>query len=230
MFQECEVVALTKESSCNANNSLRCELTFSCFDTAREGKAMFSPQSSSPARTLPILFALLLSVILAIALPLVGQTTISTGSIQGTVSDPSGALVADSGITITSQETGQVMHLKTTSSGLFTSGALTPGHYAVRVETKGFKTVERSVIVQVGVTSATNITLQVGDTAEVVIVQGSEVHVNTEQATIQGVLTQQQIDTLPINGRNFVDLAQLEPGVQTQDVSKSTVRIGHSGI
>src|SRR5439155_10394077 len=79
-------------------------------------------------------------------------------------------------------------------------------------------------------TSSANVKLQVGESTQVVEVHGSEVQVNTEQATIQGVLTQQQIDTLPINGRNFIDLAQLEPGVQTQDVSKSTTRIGHSGI
>jgi len=59
--------------------------------------------------------------------------------------------------------------------------------------------------------------LTVGESAQVVEVQASEVAVNTEQATVQGVLTSQQIENLPINGRNFLDLAQLEPGVQIQD-------------
>jgi len=48
-------------------------------------------------------------------------------------------------------------------------------------------------------------------------VKGEEIRVNTEQATVQGVVTRDQIETLPINGRNFLDLAQLEPGVQIQD-------------
>src|SRR5438067_1873068 len=100
---------------------------------------MFSLGSSWQGRRFVRLFAVLFIVILAAASTLLGQTTTSTGSIQGIVKDPSGALVADSTINITSQETGQTMHVRTTSGGLFTSGALTPGHYAVRVETKGFK-------------------------------------------------------------------------------------------
>ena len=67
------------------------------------------------------------------------------------------------------------------------------------------------------VTSAANASLTVGESAQVVEVQASEVAVNTEQATVQGVLTSEQIENLPINGRNFLDLAQLEPGVQIQD-------------
>jgi len=191
---------------------------------------MFSSNSWSHMCTTLRMAALVFTVVLAITLAGRGQTTISTGSIQGTVSDPSGAIMADANVTITSEETGQVVRLKTTSAGLYTSGSLTPGHYTVRVQVEGFKTVERSVVVQVAVTSSGNVTLQIGNTSEVVEVHGSDVRVNTEQATIQGVLTQQQIDTLPINGRNFIDLAQLEPGVQTQDVGKSTGRIGHSGI
>ena len=71
--------------------------------------------------------------------------------------------------------------------------------------------------VQVNTTASANAKLTLGQSAEVVEVQGSEVSVNTEQATVQGVLTSQQIENLPINGRNFLDLAQLEPGVQIQD-------------
>jgi len=172
----------------------------------------------------------LIAIILALGSATLAQTTISTGSIQGAVSDPSGAIIAGAKVVIISQETGQVIQTTTTSAGLYASGSLTPGHYTVRVESEGFKTVQQAVVVQVSVTSSANIRLQLGQSTEVVEVHGSEVRVNTEQATIQGVLTQQQIDTLPINGRNFIDLAQLEPGVQTQDVSKSTARIGHSGI
>ena len=73
------------------------------------------------------------------------------------------------------------------------------------------------VTVQVNTTSSANTRLTLGQSAEVIEVQASEVGVNTEQATVQGVLTSQQIENLPINGRNFLDLAQLEPGVQIQD-------------
>jgi len=145
------------------------------------------------------------------------QTTTSTGSIQGIVTDPTGAVVRDAKVSITNKSTGRVVTVTTTSAGAYTSGALTPGDYRVRVEAAGFKASELPLTVQVGVTTAGSVKLQVGQATQVVEVQGSELQVNTEQATIQGVLTSQQIDALPINGRNFLDLAQLEPGVQIQD-------------
>ncbi len=145
------------------------------------------------------------------------QTTISTGSIQGIVSDPSGAVVGGAKISISNKATGRVISAKTTSAGAYTSGALTPGDYTLRVEAQGFKTSEAALTVQVGVTASGNVKLQVGEATQVVEVQGAQVAVNTQQATVQGVLTTQQIENLPINGRNFLDLAQLEPGVQIQD-------------
>jgi len=145
------------------------------------------------------------------------QTTISTGSIQGTISDQSGAVVTGARVTITNKATGQALTMTSTSSGAYTSGALIPGDYTVRVESKGFKTVEAGVTVQVGVTSSRNLKLELGQESQVIEVQASGVEVNTEQATVQGVLTTEQIENLPINGRNFLDLAQLEPGVQIQD-------------
>src|SRR5271165_2516710 len=148
---------------------------------------------------------------------LLAQTTISTGSIQGLVTDPSGAVVGGAKIAITNKATGRVIVTKSTSAGAYTSGALTPGDYTLRVEAQGFKTSEAPVTVQVGVTASGNVKLQVGQETQVVVVQGAQVAVNTQQATVQGVLTAEQIENLPINGRNFLDLAQLEPGVQIQD-------------
>jgi len=145
------------------------------------------------------------------------QTTISTGSIQGVVTDPSSAVVSGAKISISNKATGRVITTKTTSAGAYTSGALTPGDYTLRVEAQGFKTSEIAVTVQVGVTAPGNVKLEVGQASQVVEVQATAVTVNTQQATVQGVLTTQQIENLPINGRNFLDLAQLEPGVQIQD-------------
>ncbi|HET7442973.1 MAG TPA: carboxypeptidase regulatory-like domain-containing protein, partial [Terriglobales bacterium] len=145
------------------------------------------------------------------------QTTISTGSIQGTVTDPSGAVVPGAKVSIRNRGTNQVIETGTTSSGTFASGALIPGQYVVRIEAKGFQTVELPITVEVNTTSAANAKMTVGQSAQVIEVEGSALSVNTEQATVQGVLTSQQIENLPINGRNFLDLAQLEPGVQIQD-------------
>lgn len=145
------------------------------------------------------------------------QTTVAQGSVQGTVTDPSGAVVAGAKVIIRNKATGQVVNLSTSSAGAYNSGGLLPGDYLLRVEAKGFRTVELPVTVQVAVTSAGNVKLEVGQTGEIIEVQGSNVQVNTEQSTVQGVLTGDQIDKLPVDGRNFLDLAQLEPGVQMQD-------------
>ena len=164
------------------------------------------------------IFALGTSIVaMGIAPTLFAQTTISTGSIVGTVTDPSGAVVRDAKVTVANKATGQVISTSSTSAGTYASGALAPGEYKVRVEGQGFKTAEVSVTVQVNTTSSGNVKLEVGQGTQVVQVQGTEVAVNTEQATVQGVLTSDQIENLPINGRNFLDLAQLEPGVQIQD-------------
>src|SRR5580700_6795689 len=172
----------------------------------------------------------LLSILLC-SLPLFGQTTISTGSVQGLVTDPSGAVVSGANISISNKATGRVIIAKSTSAGAYTSGALTPGDYTLRVEAPGFKTSETTVTVQVGVTASGNVKMQVGEATQVVEVQGTEIAINTQQATVQGVLTTEQIENLPINGRNFLDLAQLEPGVQIQDGGNfDPTKIGFSSI
>jgi hypothetical protein len=158
----------------------------------------------------------LFSIVICSAASL-AQTTISTGSIQGTVTDPSGAVVSGAKISISNKATGRVINATSTSAGAYTSGALTPGDYSLRVEAPGFKTSQLPITVQVGVTSPGNVKLQVGETSQIVQVQGAQIQVNTQQVTVQGVLTADQIENLPINGRNFLDLAQLEPGVQIQD-------------
>jgi hypothetical protein len=119
---------------------------------------------------------------------------------------------------ITNVATGQVVNLTTNSSGAYNSGALVPGNYRVHVSAKGFSSADTPITVLVGNTATVNVSLQIGRENEVVEVRDdSAAQVNTEQATVQGVLDEQQIDNLPVNGRNFLNLAQLEPGVQIQD-------------
>jgi hypothetical protein len=155
--------------------------------------------------------------LLSISDPLYAQTTVGTGSIVGTVNDPSGAVVNGAKVTITNLGTGQLSKLTTNSSGSFNSGALIPGNYKTQVSAKGFSTAEVSLTVLVGNTSTVNVKLQIGEEKEVVEVQDSDLRANTQQPTVQGVLSAEQIENLPVNGRNFLDLAQLEPGVQIQD-------------
>src|SRR4029077_13994587 len=122
-------------------------------------------------------------------------------------------------VTITNVSTGQVIGLTTNASGVFNSGALVPGNYKTQVSAKGFSTVAVVLVVLVGNTATVNMTLPVGPQKTVIQVQDPAARVNTGQATVQGVLNERQIENLPINGRNFLDLAQLEPGVQIQDAA-----------
>jgi hypothetical protein len=162
---------------------------------------------------------------------LLAQATAWTGGIQGTILDPSGGVIPNAKVQITGKSTGQKLAPPLTAAGIYDSGPLTPGDYLVRVEAEGFKTVEETLTVQVGVVSSGNVTLQVGTSATVVTVDASSVRVNTEQATLFGILTTQQIENLPINGRNSLDLAQLEPGVQIQDGGNfDPTKLGFSSI
>lgn len=145
------------------------------------------------------------------------QTTVGTGSILGTVRDPTGAVIGGASVTITNVATNQLIKLATNSSGSFNSGALIPGNYKTLVSANGFNSAETGVTVLVDNTTSVTVKLQIANEKEIVEVQDSASRVNTEQPTVQGVLNEQQIENLPVNGRNFLDLAQLEPGVQIQD-------------
>ena len=159
------------------------------------------------------------------------QTSVSQGSIQGTVTDQTNAVVPGATITIKHLATGQVVTVKTSSAGTYNSGGLPVGDYQVRVQAKGFKTEQLTISVQITVTSSGNVKLEVGQETTTVEVQGVAIAVNTEQSAVQGVLSGEQIDNMPVNGRSFLDLAQLEPGVQMQDGGNfDPTKVGYNSL
>src|SRR5690242_9923969 len=87
------------------------------------------------------------------------QSNLSSGTIQGTVTDPSGAVVPGAKVTITNNGTGQTQTLNTNGSGLYSAGSLQPGSYTVEVTKQGFSTQKVGMTVQVGVTTAGNVKL-----------------------------------------------------------------------
>lgn len=192
-----------------------------------KSQPMFCSPRLSARSTLLALVALSALLLCSVAF---AQTSVSNGSISGTVTDATGAVVPNAKVTMTGP-TGQTVHATTSGAGTYSSGALVPGTYSVRAEAKGFKTTQLTVEVQVNNTANGSIKLEIGQESTVVEVQSSEVAVNTEQAEVQGVLTASQISNLPVNGRNFLDLAQLEPGVQIQDGENfDPTKVGYSSI
>src|SRR5215467_2622372 len=148
-----------------------------------------------------------------------GQVSVSTGGITGSVTDSQNAAVGGAKVTISSADAGVNLGLTADSAGYFTVGALAPGKYTVRVESSNFKTFQTTATVQVGQITTVNPKLEIGASTTIIEVTGSAVSVNSEQASVQDVLTAADIEQLPVNGRNFLDLATLEPGVQIQDGS-----------
>jgi hypothetical protein len=187
--------------------------------------------SNKQSLRLALRLGLALTAILLLCAGLLAQTTVGSGSIVGTVTDPSGAVLSGAKVTISNVATGQTIETTSNSAGSYASGALIPGSYKVQVAAKGFSSVSSSVTVQVGNTSTVNAKMTLGQETTTIEVQGSAVQVNTEQPTVQGVLTANQIENLPVNGRNFLDLAQLEPGVQIQDGQNfDPTKAGYSSI
>ncbi len=141
----------------------------------------------------------------------------ATGSILGTVKDQSGAVVPGVTVTIKSVSTGTMRTVTTTGSGVYSAIALVPGNYLLSFEAPGFGKGGLNVSVAVGVTTDADFTMPLASQETKIVVAENPDSVNTAQAVVEDVLNTQQIDEIPLNGRNFLDLAQLNAGVQMQD-------------
>ena len=146
-----------------------------------------------------------------------GQATSAAGAIQGTITDSMGGNLPGAEITVINLGTGAKKTLTSDSAGFYSASSLVPGQYQIIVEVRGFSKTTTTLTVQIGTTSNGDLKLKVGGATEEVVVNSETLQVNTVQSTVSGVLTDEQIDNLPISGRNFLDLSQLEPGVQLQD-------------
>jgi hypothetical protein len=146
----------------------------------------------------------------------------AAGVIEGTITDENGAVISGAKVTITHTATGRVINLTTNNEGYFVARSLAPGSYNVRVEQKGFAAgVVGDLVVQTGQTSSASLSLRVGGASEVVQVEGTaaQLQVDTSRQTIDGVVTAEKITGLPLNGRNFLDLAVLQPSVVVRNGS-----------
>jgi Carboxypeptidase regulatory-like domain/TonB-dependent Receptor Plug Domain/TonB dependent receptor len=146
-----------------------------------------------------------------------------SGTISGSVFDPGGAAVAGATVVAQNEGTGFRRESAVTSSGEFSLIGLQPGAYTVTVERQGFKkSTTKDLKLQVDQVVRLEVKLEVGDVSQVVEVTGQAALLNTEQSSTGSVVDRQKIIDFPLNGRNFVQLGLLLPGVNTGDGGSSS--------
>ncbi len=161
-----------------------------------------------------VLLAVMLTTLLVCS-PAFSQ--VNFGRILGSVTDPSGAAVAGATVTVTNVGTNVSRTLTADSAGAYVAAALVPGTYTVRAEAKGFRTVEhQGVLVEVGTDVRVDVALAIGATTQTVTVTEAVPLVDLNSATLGGTLSNEAINDLPLNGRNFQNLITLRPGVIIQ--------------
>lgn len=162
------------------------------------------------------MYLLMLVGVLFFAVPARSQTV--AGALLGTVTDQSGAVVVDVDVSIKNVATGVVTDVKTNGAGFYNAPTLLPGNYDVTVTASGFKTeVRTGITLTVGASEVLNVQLKVGNTADKVVVTTAAPSVELASSTLSNVVNGKEIVELPLNGRDWTQLALLQPGVvQTQ--------------
>jgi hypothetical protein len=153
---------------------------------------------------------------LLLAVPALAQRT--TATIRGSVTDSTHAVIAGAKVTATNDATGLVRSTTSNTAGFYTFSELPVGTYRIDVEWSGFKPKSvKGVVVNVADDRAVDIQLEPGDVSETISVETAAVQVKTIGGDVSGIVTGEQVRELPLNGRNFLQLATLMPGVVAAD-------------
>jgi hypothetical protein len=143
---------------------------------------------------------------------------VSTVTLQGTVKDQTGAALPGATVTVVHTGTGASRTLVTDAGGRYVAAQLAIGGYDLRGELQGFRTeVRRGITLTVGVQAVVDLVLSVGSLQEVIEVTGEAPRVQTTSSTVSGLVDSKTMRELPLNGRNFVQLATLQVGVVNSD-------------
>jgi hypothetical protein len=148
-------------------------------------------------------------------------------TIVGTVTDPSGAAVANAKVTLTNLETGVAKVFTTNGDGQYTAVDIHIGHYDVKTEASGFKTAERKgMVLQVGDRARADFQLEVGGQQETVTVEANTIAVQADTGEVSNVITGDQIQNLSTNGRSIYQLAALAPGASSAITTAPNTPVG----
>jgi hypothetical protein len=153
---------------------------------------------------------------------------VERASIVGTISDKSGAAVAGVEVLVTNTATNAQLRLTTDDAGVYSAVNLIPGTYTVQASKGGFRNVIfRDYSLQVSQAARLDIVLEVGEVTQSVEVTGAAPLLQTENAAVGQVISKEAVQSLPLNGRNFVQLAILSPGVTGLDYAQpATINSG----
>ncbi len=159
--------------------------------------------------------SLAISIVVVLAAVLSMQAQTSQGRITGTVTDSSGAVITSAKITVTNTATNVARVLRTNSAGDYVASSLDPGTYTVTAEITGFKkAVSEPVLLEVSRELRVDLHLQPGAADETIQVSAEGTLTDITDTTLNGVLSNQAINEMPLQGRDFQNLLQLHPGVQ----------------
>lgn len=152
------------------------------------------------------------AIVLLLAIPAFSQ--LPTATILGVAKDSSGGVLPDVTVTVVNTETGLTRVVKTADDGYYRVPELPVGHYQVKAEHSGFKSETRTgITLEVTQQAVINFDFQVGTAEQQVVVNAEAPLVNTQNATLGGTVNETKMTELPLNGRNYIDLALLQPGV-----------------
>jgi hypothetical protein len=155
------------------------------------------------------------------------QALAQEATIVGTVTDPSGAAVANAKVTVTNLDTNIARNLTTNDAGQYIAVDIHIGHYNIKVETSGFKTAERKgLVLQVGDRARADFQLAVGGSSETVTVEANTIAVQADSGEVSNVITGEQIANLSTNGRSIYQLAALAPGASSQITTAPNTPVG----
>jgi len=171
---------------------------------------------SCAVRFLRILFCVALFAQVAVA-----QENINSASVSGRVTDPSGDVVAGAQVTARQTDTNQARTATTDQEGRFRFAYLKIGRYEIRVQAKGFAEVARLLTLTVGAAYELPISLTLGTTETKLTVTDEAVMLEAARSQIAGTVSQTEVKSLPLNGRNFLDLALLVPGVSPTNTAST---------
>jgi Carboxypeptidase regulatory-like domain/TonB dependent receptor-like, beta-barrel len=147
---------------------------------------------------------------------------VATASINGTVRDTSGAVIPGAEVVLSNVATNVEQTTMTNGSGTYVVLNIPPGDYSLRVSKQGFTSAKQNITLVVNQSTSYDFTLSVGATRQAVTVKGSAVALQTSTAGLGVAVVSQQVNDLPLNGRNFTQLLELTPGVSPVNVSQNT--------